>query len=135
MTETKYKRIARELAERIESGDFQPGDQLPSQKAVSARYGVTQVTVSRAFGVLENAGMITRIQGKGTFVGNTETLMREHLPVPVYLTELEIDALQSVVSNFTQDEEDLESALPDPRKQKALLSAEEKLAEAATRKG
>lgn len=64
----EYRRIAAELRTEIESGELQPGDALPSEAALMARYGVSRNTARQALTELEGAGLVDTIQGKGRFV-------------------------------------------------------------------
>ncbi len=46
----------------------EPGDKLPSERELAARYGVARMTVRDAIGRLASQGLVHRIQGQGTFV-------------------------------------------------------------------
>jgi len=46
----------------------QPNDRLPTQSELSSQFGVSHLTVRRALRELEDAGLIFRMRGKGTFV-------------------------------------------------------------------
>lgn len=63
-----YVQIAEGLLERIESGDLAPGDRLPAERELSEMLGVNRLTLRRALWVLQSQGLLTRHQGKGTFV-------------------------------------------------------------------
>lgn len=62
------EQICRALADRILSGQFEKGSQLPSVRRLTAMLNVSPVTVMHALDLLENENLITRIHGKGTFV-------------------------------------------------------------------
>jgi len=64
-----YHQLRELLLEKIDSGEWAPGYQLPAEKDISAEYGVSRATVRQAMQFLENQGLIERFQGKGTFVG------------------------------------------------------------------
>jgi DNA-binding GntR family transcriptional regulator len=64
----QYRRIAGDLRAQIESGELQPGDALPSESALMARYSVARNTARQALTELEGAGLVDSIQGKGRFV-------------------------------------------------------------------
>ncbi|MEY9859066.1 DNA-binding GntR family transcriptional regulator [Catenulispora sp. GAS73] len=66
----QYRRIADDLRERIESGDLQPGDLVPSEAALVAQYAVARGTARQALVELQGAGLIEAIQGKGRYVLN-----------------------------------------------------------------
>jgi GntR family transcriptional regulator len=52
----------------LEEGDWQPGEPIPSEAELAARYEVSQGTVRKAIDVLAAAKLVVRRQGKGTFV-------------------------------------------------------------------
>jgi DNA-binding LacI/PurR family transcriptional regulator len=56
------------VREVIDSGHLEPGDRLPSTKALSESLSVSLVTVHRALQDLVAAGVLRRGQGRGTFV-------------------------------------------------------------------
>ena len=66
--EPKYAAIATDLEQRIRSGEFQPGQALPSQRELSAAYGVTLMTLRQALGQLTERGLVAQQPGRGTFV-------------------------------------------------------------------
>lgn len=66
--EPAYVRIANALSEQIAAGVFRPGDQLPTEPQLRAQYRVSPMTVRRAIGLLLDRGLVTTVQGKGTFV-------------------------------------------------------------------
>lgn len=63
-----YQHIVNALMAKIESGELQAGDQLPTEAEISKEYNVSRITSKRALTELENAKLIYRIQGKGSFV-------------------------------------------------------------------
>lgn len=68
MTLPLYQRISDDLKEKIVSGHFQIGDQLPTEKELSDSYSVSRITAKRALNELEHLGLVSRTRGKGTFV-------------------------------------------------------------------
>lgn len=65
---TLYEKIIEYVRRLITDQDLQPGDRLPSETEIAATCGVSLMTVRRAMGDLSAAGVLSRIQGKGTFV-------------------------------------------------------------------
>jgi GntR family transcriptional regulator len=63
-----YLQIAEGLLDRIESGELAPGDRLPPERELSEMLGVNRLTLRRALRTLESQGLLTRKQGKGTYV-------------------------------------------------------------------
>lgn len=64
----RYRAIADDLAAKIASGQYSPGEALPPQRALSESYGVTLMTLRQALRELEAEGLIVQRPGKGTFV-------------------------------------------------------------------
>ncbi|MBQ1048055.1 GntR family transcriptional regulator [Micromonospora sp. C51] len=64
----RYRTIAADLAAKIRSGDYPPGGALPSQRDLSAAYGVTLMTLRQALRQLSEEGLIEQQPGRGTFV-------------------------------------------------------------------
>ena len=56
----------------IASGAYPPGSQLPTEQALSARYGLGRATVRRALEQLEREGLIEKRHGVGSFVRRRE---------------------------------------------------------------
>lgn len=63
-----YVRIQDQIRDSIATGQFSPGDRLPSEAELSARFKTTRATVARALRDLAFARVITREIGRGTFV-------------------------------------------------------------------
>lgn len=68
MREVRYRAIAQELRDRVESGDYAAGRLLPSESKLSSTYGVSRVTVRKALELLREEGLIDARQGFGWFV-------------------------------------------------------------------
>ena len=64
----KYLAIAEKLKHEIETGEYQPNDQLPKEFDLARSYNVSRITVRNAMKELESQGLIYRIQGAGTYV-------------------------------------------------------------------
>jgi DNA-binding GntR family transcriptional regulator len=63
-----YVAIAAALRERLDAGEWLPGEQLPSATEVAAEYTVSRTTAARAMRVLAEEGRVTIIRAWGTFV-------------------------------------------------------------------
>ncbi|MBX9398713.1 GntR family transcriptional regulator [Streptomyces sp. TRM72054] len=68
VAEPEYLRIAAELRRRISSGEFGPGDQLPTLPALSSHYRVSETTIRNALALLRNEGLIETRARAGTRV-------------------------------------------------------------------
>ncbi len=67
----QYLLIYREVKGKIASGEFAAGERLPTQRRLSAQYGVTVMTVRQALQLLEQEELILVRHGLGTFVAPT----------------------------------------------------------------
>lgn len=56
------------VREAIDAGIFTPGEQMPSTKQLSEQLSVSLVTAHRALQELVSSGVLSRSQGRGTFV-------------------------------------------------------------------
>ena len=63
-----YAQLAELLRHRIVRGEWEEGDRLPSQDALTREFAVARVTVRQAITMLEHDGLLQSKQGKGTFV-------------------------------------------------------------------
>lgn len=64
----KYVKLAEQFRSQIVSGEFSPGDRLPSFAELRDQLGVGQSTLERAYLLLEEESLITREPGRGIFV-------------------------------------------------------------------
>jgi GntR family transcriptional repressor for pyruvate dehydrogenase complex len=63
--------VAESLAEKIRSGQLQPGAQLPTEAELCAEYDVSRTVVREAAARLRSEGMVVPQQGRGMFVSDT----------------------------------------------------------------
>ena len=63
-----YAQIRQEIEQDILDKKFIPGDRLPSEDELAARFGVSRMTARRAIDQLVSQGKLKRIQGQGTYV-------------------------------------------------------------------
>lgn len=63
-----YVQLVNSLRHSMASGLLRPGDQLPSEAQLCARYEVSPMTVRRAINILVDQGIVVAEQGRGTFV-------------------------------------------------------------------
>ena len=69
-----YQQIKGLLTQRLETGEWRPGQAIPSEQDLAAQFSVSQGTVRKAIDELAGDNLVVRRQGKGTFVAtHTET--------------------------------------------------------------
>ena len=63
-----YQQIKALLLTSLQAGEWLPGQVIPSEVELAARFGVSQGTVRKAIDEMATDNMLVRRQGKGTFV-------------------------------------------------------------------
>ncbi|WP_344839522.1 GntR family transcriptional regulator [Kribbella ginsengisoli] len=64
-----YQQIAAELRRQITAGELQPGDRIPSTRALVRTHGVAMATATKALTALQQEGLVHSLPGVGTVVG------------------------------------------------------------------
>ncbi len=63
-----YQQIKALITQSLQSGEWKPGELIPSEVELAYRYKVSQGTVRKAIDELSAENLVVRRQGKGTFV-------------------------------------------------------------------
>lgn len=63
-----YLQVKTFIQQHISSGEWRPGDPVPSEATLMQQFGISRMTVNRALRELTASGLVTRVQGSGTFV-------------------------------------------------------------------
>ena len=63
-----YSQVQAALVERIATGRWKPGTSLPNEHDLAQEFGVSDGTMRKALNQMEGIGLISRRQGRGTFV-------------------------------------------------------------------
>jgi GntR family transcriptional regulator, histidine utilization repressor len=63
-----YEQVKAFIRGRISSGEWKPGDPVPSEAALMQQFGISRMTVNRGLRELAGEGLVTRVQGSGTRV-------------------------------------------------------------------
>jgi GntR family transcriptional regulator len=63
-----YQQIKSLILHSLQSGEWRPGEAIPSELELAARFKVSQGTVRKAVDEMAAENLLTRRQGKGTFV-------------------------------------------------------------------
>ena len=90
-----YLQITEQIRHRVAVGDWLPGQEIPSIRALAVELRVSVITIKRAYLELEHAGVIVTRQGRGTFVAENATLgtslqeqeLDEHLEAAAVIAE------------------------------------------------
>ena len=80
-----YMSIYNDLLFKIKSGQYKPGDKLPTEPELAEQYGVSRVTVGHALKMLEGINLIYRIKKSGTFVNGKMSAKSTQKIIPIIL--------------------------------------------------
>jgi GntR family histidine utilization transcriptional repressor len=109
-----YEQVKAFIRQHIASGNWRPGDPVPSEAALMQQFGVARMTVNRALRELAGEGMVTRIQGSGTRVAqlhrissrltirdiHEEVIERGHVHATLVLTVEEMRSTSAVAQSL-----------------------------------
>ena len=65
-----YRQIKALILQALESGEWRPGQAIPSEQELAARFSVSQGTVRKAIDEMAAENLLVRKQGKGTYVAS-----------------------------------------------------------------
>jgi GntR family transcriptional repressor for pyruvate dehydrogenase complex len=63
-----YQQIVEQIEQSIRTGQLKPGDQLPAERDLAERFGVSRTAVREAVKALCEKGLVEALPGRGTFV-------------------------------------------------------------------
>lgn len=69
-----YKQVADIIVDKINEGVYKTGDKIPPEMSLMEAYGVSRITVRAAISALVDEGLLSRVQGKGTFVAKAKNI-------------------------------------------------------------
>ncbi|QMW23446.1 GntR family transcriptional regulator [Sandaracinobacteroides saxicola] len=75
--EPRYARLAAQLRDEIRGGHLRPGDPVPTESALTDRFGLSRFTVRAALKQLQDEGLITRRRGSGTVIADDTPALRQ----------------------------------------------------------
>ncbi|MGM0126130.1 hypothetical protein IGI37_003531 [Enterococcus sp. AZ194] len=99
MSQPLYKKIMTDLQKAIQTGELAIDSQLPTEKELSEAYSVSRITSKRALTELEQADLIYRIQGRGSFVKRPTNVAKKKASRILFLLPFVNDLS---VGNFTE---------------------------------
>ncbi len=86
-----YMQLVERIKMMVASGQLQPGQQLPTMRQLAADLRINYNTVGRAYTILDQEGVISTQQGRGTFIASR---LREE-----QLQEMRLDKLRSMLGH------------------------------------
>jgi CheY-like chemotaxis protein len=115
----RARRVYDTLRARIVGGEFALGEQLPSYVALATQFGVAPLTVRQVLATLEQEGLVSREQGRGTFVRAPA--------VPAVLLVDDEPAILQLLSRFVEQGGFRALAAASPQEALALLESEHQI--------
>jgi GntR family transcriptional repressor for pyruvate dehydrogenase complex len=62
--------VIEKIKAAIRNGDLKPGDRIPSHDELCKRWGISRTTIREALNKLESVGILTKYQGRGTYIND-----------------------------------------------------------------
>jgi GntR family transcriptional regulator, transcriptional repressor for pyruvate dehydrogenase complex len=89
-TSRLYEQIVQQIEESILKGALKPGDQLPAERDLAQRFGVSRTAVREAVKALREKGLVEAYSGRGTFITDgTSHAVRQSLDLMVKIGQPE----------------------------------------------
>ncbi len=87
--------IVEQIREQLAVGTLMPGDQLPTVRALATELRINFNTVARAYRILDEAGIISTQQGRGTYILEQ--------PPPEVSARLRRESLEALARRFLEE--------------------------------
>jgi len=89
-TSRLYEQIVQQIEESIVQGALKTGDQLPAERELAQRFGVSRTAVREAVKALREKGLVEAYSGRGTFITDgTTQAVRQSLDLMVKIGQPE----------------------------------------------
>jgi GntR family transcriptional regulator len=87
-----YIQIVEQVRQQVANGELKPGDQLPTVRLLAADLRINFNTVSRAYRLLDESGIISTQQGRGTYI--------LEMPPPEIAERLRLESLDAINRHY-----------------------------------
>jgi GntR family transcriptional repressor for pyruvate dehydrogenase complex len=89
-TSRLYEQIVQQIEESLLNGTLKTGDQLPAERDLAQRFGVSRTAVREAVKALREKGLVEAYSGRGTFITDgTSQAVRQSLDLMVKIGQPE----------------------------------------------
>ena len=89
-TSRLYEQIVQQIEDSILKGVLKAGDQLPAERELAVRFGVSRTAVREAVKALREKGLVEAYSGRGTFVTDgTSQAIRQSLDLMIKIGQAE----------------------------------------------
>lgn len=96
----KYKILYKQMKEDVLAGAYRPGEKLPCERDLCAKYGVERVTLRHALELLGGDGLIEKKAGVGSFVKSVEPESARTRPTIVFSMKRHVNDILHNVHAF-----------------------------------
>ena len=94
-SEPIYTQVVNQIQQKVAEGELKQGDQLPTVRQLATELRVNFNTVARAYRILDDAGLISTQQGRGTYIWE--------IPDEDKLHQLRKQSLEDLLSHALQE--------------------------------
>jgi GntR family transcriptional regulator, transcriptional repressor for pyruvate dehydrogenase complex len=85
-----YEQIVQQIEESILKGSLKPGDQLPAERELAQKFGVSRTAVREAVKALTEKGLVEAFSGRGTFITDgTQQAIKQSLDLMIKIGQPE----------------------------------------------
>ncbi|MCP4755512.1 MAG: FadR family transcriptional regulator [Proteobacteria bacterium] len=121
---TATEAIVESLKERIQTGEFGPGDRLPSEQFMLREYDVSRLTLREALARLAALGIIRVRHGKGAFIKSAISVPAlDNVLIPLF-PHHDLDRMNDLVEARNMIESEIAAKVAEKRTEKQILHLE-----------
>lgn len=105
-----YLQLKNKIKREIRTGVLKPGDKIPSEAQLQKEYEMSRVTVRNAMEELTSEGYIIKVQGKGSFVAQSD-IFRLPIGVTSFTEDAKMQGVNLTSKVITFEIEDMKTEL------------------------
>lgn len=90
-----YLQVVEQIKSAAASGALQPGEPVPSIRPLAEQLKINRNTVAKAYGELENQGILETITGKGCFVTRNHSPFKKAVRQKMLADEIDAAIVQA----------------------------------------
>ncbi|SHE88008.1 GntR family transcriptional regulator [Caloramator proteoclasticus] len=99
-----YIQVKNQIMEQIKNGTLKVGTKMPTERELASMLNTSRNTISSAYKLLEQEGVIVSYQGKGTFVAEEAKTWKRHSINDKLLKIIDIALEESLEMGLSYDE-------------------------------
>ena len=102
--ETLYSQLSNQIKHGIAKGYIKPGEDLPSVRGLASEIGINMHTVSKAYAILKEEGIIIINRGKGVKVNSEVLTSRDNNYTKILDKKIEEIVSESICNGISKKE-------------------------------